>query len=282
MISKIWNFSKKIIPNFIHVYIKKYYTYIFYIIYPNGYFKKFNFLDINFLIKLNPKNGVVDNVILGDGVLDGEHLKIIKNKLSPNSCFVDVGANIGQYSLFASQCIPSGTVISFEPVKEIFEQFKESVIKNNIKNIILYNKGCGDINTHTSIYKKAGDAGGSSIINQNFGEKESTEAIEVVTLDDVLINKKNIDFIKIDVEGFEYETLLGAQNIIEKFKPILLIEYSPGIYKKNKEENGKLIIQLLLKNKYIINDLGDNRIIQSPNDEKIQKMEMTYLLCEPL
>jgi FkbM family methyltransferase len=280
MKSKIWNLSKKIIPNYVHKFIKKIYTHIFCYIYPNGYFKKFNFLNITFLIKVNPKNGVVDNIILNDGVLDGEHLTIIKNKLSPSDCFIDVGANIGQYSLFASKCIPSGRVISFEPVKEIFNQFKESVFKNKIQNITLYNKACGDSKQHVTIYKKNGDAGGSSIINLDFGKKETVELIEVVTLDDILINIEKISFIKIDVEGYEYEVLCGAQKIIHKFKPVLLIEYSPHIYCKNKEENGKLILDFLLKNKYIIKDLENDRIINSSDDGKVLKKQMTYLLCE--
>ncbi len=281
MISKIWNKSKKIIPNNIHILVKNIYIKIFLLIFPKGYFKKFNFLTIKFLIKVNPKNGPVDNVILFDGVLDGEHLENIKNILRPGDTFIDVGANIGQYSLFASYCVGvKGKVIAFEPVKNIFNQFNESIKKNYIDNITLYNKGCGDENKNILINKKDGDLGGSSIIELGFGSKKTTELVEIVILDDILINENKVDYIKIDVEGFEYEVLLGLKKTIEKCKPRLLIEYSPHIYKQNKPEYRELILKYLLDYKYDIIDLSDTKKVESENHYKDKDIVMTYLLCK--
>jgi len=280
MISGIWNKSKKIIPNNIHILIKNVYVKIFLLIFPKGYFKKFNFSNIRFLIKVNPKNGPVDNVILFDGVLDGEHLENMKRTLKPGDTFVDAGANIGQYSLFASYCVgEKGKVISFEPVKNIFNQFNDSVEINNIKNIDLYNKGCGDENKKMVINKKDGDMGGSSIIELGFGSKKTTELVEVIVLDDILINENRVDFIKIDVEGFEYEVLLGLKKTIEKYKPRLLIEYSPHIYRQNKPEYCELILKYLLDYKYSIIDLSDMKKVESENYYKDKDIIMTYLLC---
>lgn len=279
MILKIWNFTKKIFPNTLHSLVKRIYTFIFCLIFSHGYFKKFNYLDIIFFIKVNPKNGVVDNVILMEGVLDGSHLQIIKNTLNPTDYFIDIGANIGQYSLFASYCAPQGKVISFEPVKDIFDQFAESIAKNNIKNITLYNKASGSTNQISSIYKTQGDAGGSSILDNNDIAKKTIEQIEIVTLDNFLSDIKKVDFIKIDTEGFEYETLIGAKNIINKFKPTLLIEYSPHIYDKHNKETGLLILNFLFDNSYTIEDTEDNRIIESPEDEILSNKGMTNLFC---
>lgn len=279
-ISNIWNKSKKIIPSSVHKNVKLIYTHLFSVTHPNGYFKKFNFLDVKFLIKVNPKNGPVDNVILFDGVLDGEHLKIIKDILNTDDVFIDVGANIGQYSLFASMCLKDGKVISFEPVKKIFDQFKDSVVKNKINNIVLYNKACGSENKQILINKKNDDAGGSTFINLDFGSKKDTELVDIVILDDILISEDKVNFIKIDVEGFEYEVLLGLKNIINKFKPIFLIEYSPNIYKQNNPQNSELIIKFLLDNKYEITDLSDMKKVITDKHYQNKDIVMTYLLCK--
>ena len=88
-----------------------------------------------------------------------------------------------------------------------------------------------------------GNIGGSSLV-----APERTGArvdVEVSTLDTELSDFNQIDVMKIDVEGFEYEMLLGAQKVLERCRPVLVLEFSPSFYNERSETIGRDILQTL-------------------------------------
>jgi len=138
-------------------------------------------------------------------------------KLNPSSIIIDGGANIGSYSLMINQLSPDSRVFSFEPVKSTFEKLKKNVAVS--KNIIpiekgLYKDNCTkEINifvsdTHSSLY----DIKGLSY------KSNEHQTIELVRGDDFMKENKinEIDFLKIDVEGAEYDAILGFDGNITK------------------------------------------------------------------
>jgi FkbM family methyltransferase len=181
---------------------------------------------------------------------------VIKKHLTPGDTFVDIGANIGQHSLFASQVVgSSGKVISFEPIPRIYEQFKKSVDFNNFKNIDVYNLGCGSKQEELEIFSAA-NAGASSIIDSS--RDTDKEKIRLVTADSILEKYEKVSFIKIDVEGYEYFALQGLEKTIKKYRPKMLIEYSPFYYRLFDSSHGQKIIELLKNSDYLIYNLEDN------------------------
>lgn len=283
MTSKTWTNIKKYIPPFLSRSIKKIFIDIYFKFYPEGYFKKFSYLGEDFFIKVNPKNGTVDNVILFDGVLDPDHLSLMKEKMKDSDNFLDIGANIGQYSLFASKILKKGKVFAFEPIKDIFNQFESSIERNKMKNINAFNLACGNKDDVLEIKKIKGNAGESTFLNVDIIENKYNdilvEEVKVVKLDEFLKDEK-VDFVKIDVEGFEYEVLLGMQGIIKNYKPKILIEFSPILYKSHKEDNASLIINLLLFFKYNIVDISYNRSVNDDRYAVENNIDMCYLFCE--
>lgn len=129
--------------------------------------------------------------------------------------FVDIGANIGNHSLFIyahTKC----DIVAFEPNTVLYEAFNKSIHENNIKNIQLY---CCALGKEYSLAKFA------TINEYNTGGQSLTTGdgtIEVKKLDD--FNIKNVDIIKIDVEGMEMDVLEGAINTIKNNKPIVYVE----------------------------------------------------------
>ena len=247
----------------------------------NGFYKNINYLDQKFKIKLDLTNGTVDNLIFYQGVISPEHLKFIKDNLKENDVVLDIGANIGFYSLFFSKVISEkGKVISFEPVKKMYNQFLDSIDKNNTKNIILYNLGCGEKNEILNIIKDTNHYGGSSIIAHNIKERIEDkkqfvkEEIEIIKLDDFLISEQKIDFIKIDVEGYEYEVLKGMTEILKKFKPKISMEFSIQIYGLEKAKN---IINLLINLGYNIKELGTENLITINTPEYLLKNKISQI-----
>ena len=139
--------------------------------------------------------------------------KNIKNKV-----IVDAGANIG---LFLFMCAVFGPkrIYAFEPIKETYEILKANIKRNKLESIIIpINKGVGDRNFSTEInYRMGGDTGASIELKERY---KNPQKIEVVKLDDFLKDKV-INFIKMDIEGYEENALRGSKNIIKKYKPIL-------------------------------------------------------------
>lgn len=245
----------------------------------------FDFQNIKFKINIDPKNGTVDNEIFLQGVYEPSILKIIKNNINTGDVILDVGANIGQHSIFMSFVTGNtGKIISFEPVSSIYAQFKNSIEINNIKNITLHNLACGDMEKEMNINTISSNMGGSSLVFS--GDDRKIEKIKVITADSIVKNENKINFIKIDVEGYEYEALLGLKDTIEKHHPKIMLEYSYAGYKSMGTDSAKKILDLLYSFDYDLYDIENNnkKINKSKNNFDYDyfdknKIVQTNLLC---
>ncbi|MGK7391666.1 MAG: FkbM family methyltransferase [Candidatus Cyclobacteriaceae bacterium M2_1C_046] len=156
-------------------------------------------------------------------------LTILKkiSKLNP-SVIIDGGANIGTYSLLINRLMPKVLIYSFEPVKTTFEKLRKNV--DNTENIIpvkngLYKNNCTkEINLFTS-------SSHSSLVDIQGLSYESNEkqTIELIRGDDFMKKNKisEIDLLKLDVEGAEFDAILGFEEHIEKGK-IKMIQFEYG------------------------------------------------------
>lgn len=110
---------------------------------------------INFSILVDPNNGYIDEYIYLHKKWDQHISHALKFFLKEGDTFVDVGANIGYFSLFASQIVgPKGKVFSFEPIDFLVVMCQESMIENQQVNINLINKGCSTKNYSKKIHIK--------------------------------------------------------------------------------------------------------------------------------
>ena len=140
---------------------------------------------------------------------------------------VEAGANIGVFSLLAAR-LGARKVYAFEPVRETFLRLEENIALNGFKGrIIPINKALGASRKSVLIsYSGAGDATASLVFRQ--GEK--SQRVEAITLDSFMKGKGRVDFIKMDVEGYEAEVMAGAAGTIRKSKPKLAFSayHKPG------------------------------------------------------
>lgn len=274
--SRFASFIFTLLKNFLKKYMNAPYSYvrkwILYFIHTKrrqdnlkAFLKKHTFFpltykNISFLIKLDPRNGYIDEKIFDKGYFEEEMLDAFMHYLKPGMTFVDVGANIGQHTLFVSRLVgKDGHVISFEPIPHLYEQIKKSVEANAMDNVKIVHAGCGEKEETKTLYINKANIGGSSVIPLAEENKEEEISIHIIRAEDILLPYKKIDLIKIDVEGFEYRALLGLEKIIARDTPILFIEYTPSFYKRNKvgnnENDGILLLTLLQKYGYRIKDL---------------------------
>lgn len=167
------------------------------------------------------------------GYYSTDIVSILKTRLQPDMVIIDVGANIGEITLVSAQLVGhKGTVISFEPVSSIANQLTENVQMNHLNQVMIRREGLGsEKHENVPIYASCGQSvadehnGLASLYGQSEGRKP-VEYISVTTLDTVVesLTLARLDLIKIDIEGGEFACLLGAENILRIFHPMLIVE----------------------------------------------------------
>ena len=174
--------------------------------------------------------GVVENIIEVH-VTNIPEIEFCKKEIKKGDTVVDIGANIGLFTLFFSKLVgTTGRVIAFEPDPENFDVLKKNIELNEITNVTLVQKGVSNKNESVKLYK-SNVSGGHSLIKNEWA-KEYTN-IQTVTLDDYFRGEE-IDMIKIDAEGFELEVIEGGKKLLENNKNMKIIsEFGGQYYKKN-------------------------------------------------
>lgn len=176
------------------------------------------------------KDKFIDDNIINFWVWEPNISNIIKMNLKKWDNFLDLWANIWYFSLLASSITyDGGKIFSFEPSKIIFQELNKNIKLNNINNIKYYNLGVWEENIKKELFYNESNPWGSSIINHNYSNTK--ELIEIVKLDDFLWDTK-IDFIKMDIEWFEYSAIKWMLNILKNNNLQMIFEYSPKIYEK--------------------------------------------------
>ncbi len=187
-----------------------------------------------------------------------KEIKFIKNKIENNSWFVDIGSNIGLYSLNISNIntkYKKVKTFSIEPNPIIFERLKKNyqlLVSHNkfVKNnFLLKNCAIGDSQSYGKIDKKVDHANVKIIKNKKININKKFIKIKITKLS-YLLKKykiKNISCIKIDTEGYEFKIIKNffKKDNIKFFPKYLIVEH-------NNEKNYIRNEQIILKNNYEI------------------------------
>jgi FkbM family methyltransferase len=165
--------------------------------------------------------------VLSDGVYEPFQADVLIELGTLSSRFLDIGANMGFYSL--SLCVENKSLqaISFEPQPNVFNVFEKNIILNGLTDrIAVKNIALGhEKNNLTMFVPKFTGTGGAS-----FRDLHSEEGIsDLITvpidvLDSQLIGGGEVDLIKIDCEGSELNVILGANILIKNYKPTIMVE----------------------------------------------------------
>lgn len=156
---------------------------------------------------------------------DWREISLLRQIIHPGNTVLDIGANVGFYTtLFSKLTGPTGKVISLESDTTNFRHLVRQTEK--LENVTLIHGAAGPANGITRIYL-------SDMLNVDHRtyEPESYTGIEEVrmySLDDLTINGRQIDFVKIDIQGFEMQAFQGMKAILRDNKNIrILTEYWP-------------------------------------------------------
>jgi FkbM family methyltransferase len=183
------------------------------------------------------------------GAHDWAPIFALEKQLKKGETFIDVGANQGEYSIWAGRKVgPSGQVVSFEPMKELFSQLQENIKLNPHfqTSITPIQLGLSDEPGELDLYTNPGQNEGTNTIFSSNQFNIPLGKISLDTLDNqiVKLGVQKLNMIKIDVEGAELQVLQGGKNTLETFRPKLLIEINREACKAGGYEAEDILIFL--------------------------------------
>ena len=179
-------------------------------------------------------------------------------RLSDVRVFVDVGANLGLFTLpVAKKVAPGGHVYAFEASYRNANLLQQNVWRNSLDNVTVYpiglssSNGCAySINSgHTS----------NNALFEGGNQDQNVELIPVVRLDSFWDKNIKIDMIKLDIEGYESKFLEGAAQTIAKCHPVIYLEYSDLFQRHGSGVPGEVLLSKLIELGYSFDILHRTR-----------------------
>ena len=176
-------------------------------------------------IKLELGTDYVSRSVYHYGFWEPEETALLRSVTPRGGTFIDVGANIGYFALLASRWVgPSGHVYALEPVSATHARLRRNLALNPSDNLTPVRTGASSA-AGTAAIALESDAGHSHLLTAG-GHAARQETISLTTIDEFVANyaPTRVDVLKIDVEGADFEVLLGAKKTLQSFRPAVLME----------------------------------------------------------
>lgn len=211
-----------------------------------------------FLMNLNLKDWIPQDIFL-TGEFESTTTAIVKKILKPGDTAVDIGANIGYFSLLFSQCVgSSGQVFSYEPVPGLASILRNNAELNGFDRITLSNLALSDHDGHALFHVGPEDNSGLSSLRQPRGSTVMFD-VKLARFDKMFNDSNNIALVKIDVEGAELAVLRGMKEYLCHRRPYILIEVTDKFLKEmGDDEQG--LLAFMLSFGYYCYVIGDARV----------------------
>jgi FkbM family methyltransferase len=236
----------------------------------------------NFKIYIPPKDLTVGKTVAENKSYEPHVTQELVPLLQPGTVFLDIGANLGYYSLLAASLIGShGKVIACEPNPDNCRYLKRSIRVNGFENIEILPYGAAEREGTLKVYPHLAnstshvvDSGRS--LPKEYGTK--FYLIKSIVLDDVLADKERIDLIKMDIDGGEPRALEGLRGIIRRHRPVLFLEFCPELIRLISQVKPETFLDQ-------INGFGYDLYILQPSFNKspapLGKQEIMHAATQP-
>jgi len=150
---------------------------------------------------------------------ESEIVSFLERELKGAKVFLDIGANIGYFTLIAKEINPNIKVFSFEPEEKNLEYLEYNISLNNLGDVIVKEVALSNFSGEETLFINPKNEGGHSLV-ENKKYKEQKVVIE--KLDNLMTNIK-VDIAKIDVEGFEFNVMKGGIKTLMENRDIKIV-----------------------------------------------------------
>jgi FkbM family methyltransferase len=227
-----------------------------------------HFIDKKIFINLY-KNNYLSNLIFSNQ-FEEDIVSFITSNLNNGDCFIDIGANIGFFSLITSSVVSeNGLVLAFEPTDDTFIKLDENIRQNGLSNIKYYRVALSDYEGTApfNVSVDGHDAFNSFSLPQH-GNEYKPETVDVKMLDsfyDSIKAYKNRILLKVDVEGWEYNVIKGAVKVFRELNPVIIIEFNDE-NTKNSPHKCRDVYTLIQSYGYDLFSLDNGQLLRKENE----------------
>jgi FkbM family methyltransferase len=202
----------------------------------------------DFTIYVRLDDSAVGAYIAGAKTYEPHVTRALLPLLLPGTVFLDIGANIGYYTLLAASRIGGeGKVLAFEPNPDNCEILTCSIRENCFKNITLYPYAVAEKEQELRIYPDMTNST-SLVVGEQYRTADSgapAHVVKAVALDNFLKGCDKIDIVKIDIDGGEPLALKGMQKLIQNHRPVLFVEFCPELIRTVSQVNPESLLDQL-------------------------------------
>lgn len=197
-------------------------------------------------IKLYPWIGddLIGGNIINSGSYEPHVLPRFLECLKPGSVVLDVGANIGTFSLTAAKAVGrEGRVVSVEPVSKNVRSICAGVVGNGFENVTILPVAASDRPRVVPILRHPDSSNG--IVDVHAGVSVADSYVPTLRLDESLAYLDRIDVIKIDIEGHEPMAWPGIKNLVSRHRPLVFSELNPVAIRNHSHVEAERYLELL-------------------------------------
>lgn len=219
-------------------------------------------------------------VSLGFGKKNFPEIFYLNNIIKEGFYCIDIGANVGYFSFFISKKIgASGRITAVEPISLFADIWESNMKKSPFKNYKILRFALGDseknVKMGTPLFNGVLHHGMTKVIENNEQSYHITSEVAMKVPDELFKNIKKLDFLKVDIEGYENIVFSNFLQTINKFRPIIQTELSG---KENRERVVEMLSSIAYK-PYILN--GHKLFSATEKDLKEYENDF-YFLPEPI
>ncbi|MBA7507590.1 hypothetical protein ES706_06310 [subsurface metagenome] len=205
------------------------------------------------------------------GVYEPFRTEIIKQQIQKGNVVLDIGANIGYFTLIFAQLVGErGKVFAFEPEPDNFALLQKNMEANGYQNVILVKKAVSNKARKVKLYLSEDNKGDHRIYDSHDGRK--FVEVEVITLDEYFKDYDlKVDFIKMDIQGAEGGALEGCSLLIERNRNVKIITEFWPIGLKRFGTKPEEFLMLLTKRGFELYDVSEQ-------EHRFEPVDVTTLL----
>lgn len=184
---------------------------------------------------------VIERNLLVHGVWDEQVAEVMRTSIHPNTTVVDVGANIGYFSLLASSLVGAhGRVLCIEPSHRNLSKLSGHLWQNKCSNTLILSVAAGQESGSAEIYFPTYNNAGAATLRAN--PTTQPQHTLVLALDDIFeAHAVSPDFIKLDIEGFELHALKGMERTLKRCAPVIVCELSDSFLREIGQSASELV-----------------------------------------
>jgi len=184
---------------------------------------------------------VIDSSIYYSGTFEAGTEAAIVSRLRTGMTAVDIGANVGYHTFRIARAVgPTGVVLAVEPMSRARTKLLRNASLNSFGNIRVSDVGLAEA-----------ERGVQSVAFENSYRLDGSvdtvhEEVRLTSLDTLVAESglDRVDFVKMDVDGYEGKVLRGARDVLRRWTPVLVFEISPGAMADNGDSATELVVQL--------------------------------------